>query len=114
MKKYLSFLPFVAVLVMGCDSGPPCPVPGPTDKVGLFSREVGTVQIDGEPCKIFETYENTECYERDGFNHEPDSCSGKFLQCYGKVMTRITKCASGVVGNTITYTPDKFHREQVQ
>lgn len=114
MKKYLSFLPFVAVLIMGCDESPPCPAPGLTDKVGLFSREVGTVQIDGEVCKIFETYENEECHPVAGFQYEPNSCNGSFIRCYSKVMTRITKCASGVVGNTITYTPDKFHREQVQ
>lgn len=109
----LAFL-FLLCLTSCTWGSPPCPGPGENDKLGMYVRTLGTLNIDGENCTIFETYENTYCFMRDGFNHEPETCDGKYMTCSSKVLTRITKCPSGTISNTITYTSDKFHREQIQ
>lgn len=101
------------LFLIGCHS-PPCPLPGPDDKPGVYSRELGTVSIDGETCKIYETYKNSSCIMKNGLGYYPYSCDGEFMYCDEKILTRITKCPSGTVGNAITYSSDKFHREQVQ
>ena len=102
----LSLSSIFLLFIMGCR---PEPCPGSKEKnVGLYSKELGTVQIDNEYCKIFETYNVYECIEVSS----REECGGYI--CNSKILTRITKCPSSTTTNTITYTPDKFHREEVK
>src|ERR1035437_6816431 len=85
--------------MMACDKGPPCPPYSDDDlKSGIFSKDLGTVQIDGESCRIIETYERDQCQKRGSWNQIPQlSCDGVKIQCYNKTLTRITKCPSGTI-----------------
>jgi hypothetical protein len=102
--------------MLACDYGPPCPPISNDDfKSGIFSRDLGSVQIDGESCRIFETYERSYCQKRGPWSQQTrPQCDGERVECYDQVLTRITKCPNSTTVNTITHTNDKFHREEVK
>lgn len=111
--KITKLLFLFAFAFLGCTKDPPCPMASKEDSNGFYSKNLTSIEIDGQVCEIFEVYEKFGCGPISGGWSDP-SCEGSVIRCSKRVISRITKCPSGVVSNTITYTPDKFHREQVQ
>lgn len=112
----MKFLYFLLLGIFACDKGPPCPPYSNDDyKPGIYSKELGSVEIDGETCKIIETYERSHCEERGPWTQSyGPGCDGIRVECYNQVLTRITKCPSNTTINTITRSFDKSHREEVK
>ncbi len=109
MLKYLLFI----LLLVGCNSNPPCPLPTEKDTLGIFSKEIGHVVVNGESCSIIETYRNYRC-PAEIIDQTFASCSGYDPRCASTTLTRITKCPSFSSENSITHSPDKYHREIIQ
>jgi hypothetical protein len=100
----------MALILGGCNSESTCdPITKESYKTGLFSRNLGSVNIAGEQCQIFEQYKKYDCQLR----YSPE-CNGQVVECREYILTRITKCPSSNATNSITYSNDKFHVEHVQ
>lgn len=108
MKYFLWFV----ILFTACnDKYPPCPAPLPEElKPGLYSKELGAVQVDGETCHIFEQYGTWDCEVVPGYQCR---CEGVKIRCSRTVLTRTTKCVSGKQVNGVTQTGGKFSHEEV-
>lgn len=102
---------FITCGIYEKNNAPPCPDFNQKD-VGtkLLSHDIGPVSIEGEDCHIIEVYERI-CYIDDGGNYQ---CKGPKLLCSEKTLSRITKCPSGTVTNSVTRTGGKFSHEEVQ
>lgn len=117
LKENLIFAGFVFVLFGGAlgigtymnSQEPNCPDFSEKD-VGtkLLSHDLGLVTIEEESCHIVEVYEHI-CYIDAGYQ-----CKGPKLICTDKTLSRITKCPSGSITNSVTRTGGKFPHEVVQ
>lgn len=108
MKKLI--LPSLLLLLIGCGKDPPCPPITDQDLTpGIYSKELGIVNIDGETCHIFEQYQTWNCYKKYGH-----ICEGMTTACQWKILTRITKCPSGNHVNSVNQTGGKFSHEEVK
>jgi len=108
--KYL----ILFLLLNSCEPFPPCTKSDATDKPGIYSKILGTVQIDGESCTIIETYEKYNCADWGWDYSKNRKCLGHEVSCQWKILTRITKCPSGSSTNSITHTTGKFSHEVVR
>ena len=100
----------MALILGGCNSESTCPtITKESYKTGIFSRNLGSVEIAGEQCQIFEQYKKCNCELRYSYD-----CNGEVVACREYILTRITKCPSSNTTNSITYSNDKFHIEHVQ
>lgn len=79
-------------------------------KVGttLIPHDMGPVNVEGEDCHVIEITERV-CY-----TGQYSECKGDYLFCDNKVISRLTKCPSGTVTNSVTRTGGKFSHEEVQ
>ena len=90
---------------------PACDPINPQDiGITLKSVDIGSVPIENETCHIIEVYQHM-CYADIDYSY---TCKGKKLICSDKVLSRITKCPSGTVTNTIIHTGGKFDHEEVK
>jgi hypothetical protein len=107
-------MPSILVIVCGTCyyldiKDPKCPYINPKD-IGnsIRSKDIGSVDIEGETCHLVEVYEH-ECFTGSDYG-----CKGEKLICIDRVLSRLTKCPSGTVSNTVTRTGGKFPHEEVQ
>ena len=100
---------FISYGIYHNNNAPACPAYD-TKEVGtkLISHDMGSVNIEGEDCHIIEVSQHI-CYT--GHYHE---CKGDYLFCSDRTISRITKCPSGTVTNSVTQTGGKFSHEEVQ
>lgn len=113
MNKIFLSLVFLSSFLNGCDS-PSCPKRLDEDVDGIYSKNLGSVTIRQEKCEILEQYMKSNCSNSCNFVGYNNSGKSELKHCYEKTLTRITKCSSGQIDNTITFTTDKFHKEQLQ
>jgi len=88
---------------------PNCPAFDTKDEGSkLVPHDMGAVTIEGEECHIIEVDQHV-CYIG-----PYSECKGSYLYCSDRVVSRITKCPSGTVNNSVTRTGGKFSHEEVQ
>lgn len=116
-KNNMKYFLFAFLTLASCSKNPPCPESELNNKPMIFSEELGSVNIDGEECKIYQTFQQFDCRLMPGSWHKPYSCNGEFMDCSSynpRVLTRITKCPSQTTVNTITHTSGKIRKEVIR
>lgn len=80
---------------------------------GIYSRELGSVNLQDEDCKIIETYRVDPCYKEDGINYH---CQGTITLCSGEtILTRLTVCPSFQSENQVNQVRHgKFLHEEIK